>query len=151
MNAHQPIDARDVMLPTAPHYSVAMAHQKPISAIVQHTGSDRPWDAIEHRERQPVAAVYYVEQQAAVAALLVLGGQDPQICRKSDAAIAIARRKIEVGDAAIAGMARVDGKVRRTVELQIWASDTKSSPTREALPSVDFKRNDGHRGLSVRR
>jgi len=35
---------------------------------------DRPWDAIEHRERQPVAPVYDVEQQAAVAAFRVLGG-----------------------------------------------------------------------------
>ena len=115
-----------------------MAHQKPISAIERHTGGDRPWDAIEHRERQPVAPVYHVEQQAAVAALLVLGGQDPQIGSKSNAAVAIARRKIEVGDATVAGMARVHGKMRGTVELQIWADDTKSSPTREALPSVDF-------------
>ena len=73
--------------------------------------------AIEHRERQPVTPVYYVEQQAAVAALLVLGGQDPQICSKSDPAVTIARRKIEVGDATVAGMARVDGEMRRTVEL----------------------------------
>ena len=63
---------------------------------------------------------------------------DPHICSKSHAAVAIARRKIEVGDATVAGMAWVDGKMRRTVELQIWADDTKSSPTREALPSVDF-------------
>jgi hypothetical protein len=66
--------------------------------------------------------------------LLVLGGQDPHICSKSDKAVAIARRKIEVGDATVAGMARVDGKMRRTVELQIWADNPKSSPNRQALP-----------------
>jgi len=117
MDAHKPIDCRDVMLPTAPHDSVAMAHQKPISAIERHTGGDGPCDAIEHRERQPVASVYHVEQQAAAAAFRVLGSQDPHICSKSDTTIAIARRKIEVGNATVTGMARVDGKMCCAVEL----------------------------------
>jgi hypothetical protein len=41
----------------------------------------------QYRERQPIAPVHYLEQQAAVAAVLVLGGQDPQIRSESDTAI----------------------------------------------------------------
>ena len=48
---------------------------------------------------------------------LAHASRDPHICGKSDAAIAVARRKIEVGNAAVAGMARVDGKMGRAVEL----------------------------------
>jgi hypothetical protein len=117
MDPHKPVDCRDVMLPTAPYDNVAMAHQKSISAIERRTGGDRSWNAIEHRERQAVASVYHVEQQAMVAAPGILRNQDPQICSEPDAAIAVTRHKIDVSDAPVAGVARVDGKMCRAVEL----------------------------------
>jgi hypothetical protein len=122
-----------------------VAHQEPVSAVERRTGEDGTWDAIEHRDRQTVAAICYVEQQAMTAAPGVFWGQDPHICSEADAAIAITRDQVEVGDAPVAGMARVDGKMCRAVQLCIRADGAKFSPTRERLPSLDFKGNDGHR------
>ena len=103
LDAHQPVDGRHVVLPAAPHDGVAVAHQEAVARIGRRTGVDRSRDAIEGRQRQAVAAVRHVEQQAMIAAPRVFGGQDADIRGEMHEAIAIARSQVDIGDARDSG------------------------------------------------
>ena len=86
------------MLPAAPHHGITVAHQKAVSDVKRRTGDRLGRRAIEHPQRQAVPSIGYVEQQAAIAALRILGGKDADIGRKMDEPGAVARRQSEVRD-----------------------------------------------------
>ena len=105
-----------------------MAHQKPVAGIGRPGRIDRPRHAVECRQRQPVAAVRDVEQQAVVPARLVFWRKDADIRGEMHQAIASALGQVDIGDGAVQRMRRIDGEMRRAVELLI-TPDIAKFPT----------------------
>src|SRR5215470_3921737 len=80
-----------------------------------------------------------------VAAPVVLGDDDADVSRETRQPVGVTRCQKQVRDPLVEGMVRVNGKVRRAVELHVWACVTKGSPPGERLPSFDLEGGDGHR------
>ena len=144
LDAHEPVGRRHVVLPAAPRHGVAAAHQEAVAGIGRRTGVDRPGDTIEGRQRQPVAAVRRVEQQAMVAARRVLGSEDADIRGEMHEASLVARGQVDIGDDAVEGMRRVDREMRRAVELDIAPDIAKLPPAGERLAGFDLKGDNSH-------
>jgi len=62
MNAHEPVDGGNVVLPAAPDHSVALAHQEPVADLQRCAGDCLTRRAIEHPHGQPVAPVRHFQQ-----------------------------------------------------------------------------------------
>ena len=145
MDTHEPVDCRDVVLPAAPHHGVALPHQEPVANVQRGTGDGLSRRPIEHPHRQAVAPVGYLQQQTAIAALVVPRGENTNICGEMHEPVAVTRGQREVRDPLVKGMVRVDSKMGRAVELYVWANVAKGSPSSERPPSVDLEGSNGHR------
>jgi hypothetical protein len=122
-----------------------MTHQEAIARIGRRAGVDRPRNAIERSQRQAVAAVRHVEQQAMIAAPRIFRGQDPDIRGEMDETVAALWGQVDIGDATIQKMSRIDGEMRRAVDLGITPDVTKIPPAGERLTSFDLKGDNSHR------
>ncbi len=145
LDAHQPFRRRHVVLPAAPHDRVAAPHQEAVAGIGRGAGSDRPRHAVERRQRQSVAAVRHVEEQPVTAAPRILRHQDAEIGRVVDEAVAAVTGEVDIGDDAVQLVRRIDGEMRRPVELDV-TPDLAERPSIGELPAdVDLETDNGHR------
>ena len=96
---------RHVALPGAPHQGVAAAHQETVAGVPRMAALRR---AVQPRHDQLVAAVGHIVHQPAVAACRIARPQDAEFGPVFDQAVRVARRAVEVDDAAIERMVRVD-------------------------------------------
>jgi hypothetical protein len=122
-----------------------MAHQEAVACIGRRTWVDRSRDTVERRQRQPIATVRHIKQQAVVATPRIFGSEDANIRRKMNTAVAIARSQLDIGDAAIEGMSGIHREMRRPVELDVMADGTEIPPARERLSCLDFQGRNRHR------
>src|SRR5262249_3647367 len=113
LDAHEPVDGGDVMLPATPHYGVAVAHQEPIPRVQRGTGQGRTRGAIEQPQGQAVPPVWDVAHEAMIATLEIDRPEEAHIRGEMHHAMVIARGEVEVRDTLIAGMARIHRKMRR--------------------------------------
>jgi hypothetical protein len=141
MDAHQPVDGGDVMLPATPHYGVAMAHQDPIPRVERCTGLGRTSGTIEHPQGQAVPPVRDVEHEAMIAAVGIDRGEEAPIRGAMHQAVGIARGEVEVRDTLVAGMGRIHRKMRRAIQLLIRTHGTTGTPVGEGLPMRNRKGN----------
>ena len=116
-----------------------MAHQEAIACIGRRTWVDRSRDTVEGRQRQAIATVRHIKQQAVVATPSVFGSEDANIRRKMHTAVAITWSELDIGDAAIEGMSGIHREMRRPVELDVMPDGPKIPPARERLSCLDFQ------------
>src|SRR5438270_12859781 len=96
-----------------------MAHQKAIACIGRRTWVDRSRDTVERPQRQPIATVRHIKQQAVVATPRVFGSEDANIRRKMHTAVTVAWSELNIGGAAIEMMSGIRREMRRPVELDV--------------------------------
>jgi hypothetical protein len=75
----------------------------------------------------------------------IFRGQDADIRGEMDEAIAALRGQIDIGDATIGEMSRIDGEMRRAVDLGITPDVTKIPPAGGRLSSFDLKGDNSRR------
>jgi hypothetical protein len=105
-----------------------MAHQKAIACVGRRTWVDRSRDTVERPQRQPIAAVRHIKQQAVVATPRVFGSEDANIGRKVNTTVTVARSELNIGDAVIEGMSGIHREMRRPVELNVKPNGPKFPP-----------------------
>ncbi len=149
MDAHQPVDGGDVMLPATPYHGVAVVHQEPIPRVQRCTGKGRTRGPIEQPQRQAVPPVRDVEHEAMIAALGIDRREEAHIRGEMHQAVVIARGEVQVGDIPVARMGRIHRKMRRAIQLFIGTDRTKGTPVGEDLPRRYLKGHKGHAKLSL--
>src|SRR5262249_481949 len=113
--AYQPGRCRHIVLPAAPDYGVALAHQK---AIARLHSADR---TVKIRQHSRVAAIDDIQKQPMVPVLQRCRLEDADICPASHQAMGIPWGESQVSDPSVAGMVRVDSEVYRAIQLFVWA------------------------------
>jgi len=96
---------RHVALPAAPHHREAAPHQKAIARVLGVSAFRR---AIEPRHDRLVAAIGHVVHQAAIAAIEIERLQDAEVALILDITVRVARGLVEVDDADIQRMCRIE-------------------------------------------
>ena len=116
----QPASARsDVALPAAPHQRVAPSHQEPVAGVLCGRRIVAAGRAVELDQRPQVSAIVDVVEQRAVAFGEIGRLEDQEVGRVFDLAARIARRALDVDDAGIERMRRVELAVETANHLLV--------------------------------
>ena len=115
---------RDVALPAARDHDEAALHQEAVAHVdrrirIRARAEQRAGGPVEIRHRDRIAAVDDVEHDAPAALRAIERQQDGHVGAPLDAAGGVARGQLDVGDAAIGGVSRVDGEVQAPLQLFI--------------------------------
>ena len=110
----------DVVLPAAPDQGVAGAHQVAVAGMREGFGG-RIGGAVEVFEGQFPAPVGDVQQQPAVAVVVVHGLEDAEIGGEFHQAGEVAGGEGDVGDNGVVGMFRVNGEMGEAVNALVGA------------------------------
>ena len=134
------------MLPTAPDQGVTLAHQETVAGF-QRRVRRNVRRAVDVAQGQGLAAVQHVQQQPSVALSGVVRVEDAEVGVELHQPVGIARGQLDVGNGLVGRMKRVNGKVRRPVNLRILARFTKRLPAGKGTLRSDFKPGDRHSSL----
>jgi hypothetical protein len=137
--AYKPGRGRHIVLPAAPDYSIALAHEK---AITRFHAADR---TVKIRQHGRIAAIDDIQEQPVVSVLKRNGLEYADIRRATHQAMCIPRGEVQVSDPDVAGMVRVDSEVHRAIQLFVWADITKGYALRKGAAGLDLKGCDRHR------
>ena len=113
---------RHVVLPAAPDYGVALAHQEAIARPQPLPG------AVEVGQYGGVAPVHHVKQDAVAAPRRVFGLQDAEVGDAVRAAGGIPGSQLQVGDDFVGRVVGVNCQVNQAVYLPIGAGLAENRP-----------------------
>ena len=134
----QPRRVGNVVLPAAPDQAVAAAHQEPVARM--RVGIGRAVrGAVKIFQRQFPAPVRHVQQQPAVAVVVVHRLDDTKVGGEFHQAGGVARCQANIGDDCVVAVFRVNGEARRPVQLLVSPNFSKRLPGGESPPRADFQ------------
>jgi hypothetical protein len=127
-----------IVLPAAPDYRVALAHQKAI------TGFHTAYRTVKIRQHSRVAPINDVQEQPVVSVLEHCGLEDANICPAPHQAMRIPWGELQISNTGMAGMVRVNSEVHCAIQLFVWADITKGCALRKGAAGLDLQGCDRH-------
>ena len=126
---------RHIVLPAAPEHGIALAHEKAIARVLVADGT------VQIRQHGGSAAIDDIQEQEPplIAALGRDGLQQADVRRAMHQALRIAWGALQVSDAGVAGMVRVDRAVYCAIQLLVGANVTKGLLWRKGAAGLDLQ------------
>ena len=135
---------RHIVLPPAPHQAVTLPHQKAVAGMGVGIRR-RIGRAVEVFQRQLLAPVKHIQQQAAIAVVIVHRLDDAAIGGELHQPGGVARRQANVGDDGVVGMFRVNGKAGDAVNLLVGAHRAKGLAAGKGTAGGDVQSGQCHK------
>ena len=140
---HPALAGRDVALPGAPQNRVTLAHQKAVARVRRVLGVVAARGVIEEAQRQFVAAIDHVVEDASVMAAHIDRFQQAEVNLILDHPGGVARRLTDVDDAGVKRMAGVNRAAHAAAELLVGPCPAELNAIEDPLHTrnLDFHRN----------
>ena len=125
--------------PAAPDDRVAAAEQEAVAGVGSRRRVVAAGGAVEHAQRQLVAAVVDVVEDGAVALGGVFRREEEDVRLELDLAFRVARRQVQIDDGLVARVLRIDGEAGDADELLVGAGVAERLAAGERFTAVDFE------------
>src|SRR5690606_38908459 len=142
--AHQGIVAEDVPLPADRGDREAMAEEEAVAHRDVARGRHLHWRAVEMPRVELAAAVWQLDQHAAVAARRVGRHEQAEVAAEAHPTVGVARRFVQVDDYPVDLMLGIDRVRQCAVEPLIWSDIPEGYSTVVRFAAVNLERADTH-------
>ena len=132
----------DVELPSDPHQRVTVLHEQAITEIAVGGRIVARPPRLNRPNRTHDAAVRDFEEQDAVALRRIRRSKHVQIGREAHAAIGITSRMIEIDDADVVRIGRIQRELDAADEPLVWPGGSEGLPTRHSRSRRDGDARD---------